>query len=495
MTTSSGEPARLTGYPNNLIEPDDQLTSLAGELDVALQAFSAGAGAYLPAGFDPAAAGGLVRGLRDESQHLANWVAGVGYAFMEADADVDGDGIYLADDAFLAGRVGAASIAEAMVIPRPGTDPAAVARWWASTPPGVRERLIRERFAELGMLRGLPAVDIDRVNRLRLDYDLRDLSGRLAAVDAAIVGLPGPMEGEDQAVYENRYPEFAERARLLNELANAQKIDQQMRDLDGRFAGYPPGPRPYLLTYAYQNEGRFAVALGNPDLATHTGIVVPGTSHDVQHEGGLFGPVGDAQRLYGQMNIADLSNPGENKNAVILWMGTDMPDQIPNATNPTYGDTGHGAGWLRDDVAGYQTAHAQATGGDDGHTTVVAHSYGSYLTGEAVKSGMRVDDFVSIGSAGINTGTSSQLGLDPGHVWAGATSNDIVPQLEWHGQSPTKDTFGANVFATSDSNKHSEYYKENSQSLGNMGLIATGRYDDVVRRSPDSSGDANTMGP
>ena len=500
MTTSSAEPARLEAYPEALTGADEDLTALTRDLDEAMTAFADGAGAYLPGGFDPAWCGDLVRGLRDESQYLAGWVAHVGAAFRAADADADGDGLFTADDAFLAGWVGAPTLAEAMTIPPAGTDPAEVARWWATLPLPLRERLIQEDFAQLGTLRGLPAEDVDRVNRLRLAADIDRLRGELAVVAPEVNGQMHTPSGQVEPELQREYD------RLRHLLGNAEKIADQMDALDDAYQD-GSGPRPYLLTYGYQNDGRFAVALGNPDTADNTAVVVPGTGHDVTREAGLFSPVNDGRRLYDQMGVQSGSDgtstgPGATRNAVIVWMGADMPDHIPDATNPTYGDAEHGARWLRDDVAGYRAAHAQAASGNthmpaDDHLTVVSHSYGSYLSGEAIRAGMEVDDFVSIGSAGLHADDPGDLGMSPDHVWAGAADDDPVPDLQWHGNDPADADFGGRVISTDGSIGHSEYYEadnpgpeddgDDHDSLENLGRIAVGRYDDVELRPPDDA--------
>jgi hypothetical protein len=499
MTTSSAEPARLEAYPDVLAAADEQLTALARDLDRDLGAFAAGAGAYLPAGFDPASDGNFVRDLRDESRYLADWVARIGAGFRAADTDPDGDGIFSANDGFLDGLVGPATVAEALTVPPAGTDPAEVAQWWATLPVNLRDRLIRSDYAQLGRLRGLPAGDTDRINRLRLASDRATLDARydevtdrIAEIDTQFTGGMGP---NDRLLLAERARLLEEQDRLEVELSNVQKIEQQMRALDD---DEPPGPHAYLLTYAHENEGRFAVALGNPDTADNTAVVVPGTGHDVKHETGLFPTVNDGRRLYDTMNAQ--TDTGATSNSVIVWMGADMPDEIsvtsPNATNPTYGDIEHGAGWLRDDVAGYQAAHSQADRGDtptsaQGHMTVITHSYGSYMTGEAIKGGMRVDDFVSVGSAGLRAERPEDLGgMDGAHVWAAAADADPVPDLQWHGNDPADADFGASVIDTSGSHGHSEYYEVDEQgrpgrSLRNLGSIAVGDYDHVVRRDPD----------
>jgi hypothetical protein len=490
MTTSSAEPARLEGYPDALAAADEQLTALARDLDRALGAFAAGAGAYLPAGFDPASDGELVRGLRDESQYQASWVARIGAGFRAADADIGNDGIFSANDGFLDSLVGAPTL----TIPDAGTDPAEVAQWWATMPQDLRNRMIRRDYAQLGRLRGLPAADTDRINRRRLGRDLSDLRQRKADLERRLANADSSFE---------RRQILAELTPVNTGLANAEKIADQMAALDEHHrTDRDHYARPYLLTYGYQDNGRFAVALGDPDHAANTAVVVPGTGHDVNHEGGLFGPVSEGERLLGEMNYTtgDTASglaSGATTNSVIVWMGTDMPDDIPQAMNGTYGDNAHGADWLRDDVAGYQAAHAQAqpdstAAGAEGHTTVVAHSYGSYMSGEAIKGGMRVDDFVSVGSPGIDADNPGELGMANEHVWAGRTSGDafesdgdIIGSSRWFGSSPTAGSFDATVFATDDSSRHSEYYKAQSQSLANLARISTGHYGDVELRPPD----------
>ena len=48
MPTSSAEPARLEAYPGQLTSANDQLTTLASDLDSAMQAFARGAGTGWP---------------------------------------------------------------------------------------------------------------------------------------------------------------------------------------------------------------------------------------------------------------------------------------------------------------------------------------------------------------------------------------------------------------------------------------------------------------
>ena len=113
MTTSSAEPARLLAYPGHLTAADEELATLATEVDGACDSFVSGAGSYLPGDFDPDWAGNWIRGVRDESVHLAGWVSSVGSGFQTAGTDPDGDGVFSAEDQALAPLVGEPTIAEA----------------------------------------------------------------------------------------------------------------------------------------------------------------------------------------------------------------------------------------------------------------------------------------------------------------------------------------------------------------------------------------------
>ena len=99
---------------------------------------------------------------------------------------------------------------------------------------------------------------------------------------------------------------------------------------------------------------------------------------------------------------------------------------------------------------------------------------------------MEVDDFVSIGSAGLSVDSFEDLGMDGEHVWGGNAEGDPVPYVSPHGLGPT--FYGeATTFTTDGSHGHSEYYKEDSRSLENMANIAVNRHDDVRTRPLDQT--------
>ena len=366
-----------------------------------------------------------------------------------------------------------------IVIPEASTDPASVAAWWKGLSSETREKLIKDNHAELGTLRGLPAGDIDRINRLRLDDDIPELKEKLRTVTGNINGAAATGGKADPALYR-------EADRLETQLTNAEKMKDQMDRLDEDHEK-KGGPKPYLLTYFYQNEGRFAVALGNPDAARNTAVLVPGSGHDVKKEGGPFPTVDEGRRLYDEMGTrAPVGLGYPDSRSVIVWLGADMPDAgIPDGINGTYGDPEHGARWLHDHVEGYQAAVTNS----DSHMTIVAHSYGSYMAGEAIKMGLDVDDFVVVGSPGVGAESAEELGMS-GRVWAGAADGDFISGTGVHGLPPTWAGFGATVFATDGSDiygrseNHGSYLNEGSESLDNIAKIATRNEDSISRRPP-----------
>ena len=78
----------------------------------------------------------------------------------------------------------------------------------------------------------------------------------------------------------------------------------------------------FLHTYqpdAFGDQGRAAIAIGNPDEADNTTVLVPGTGNSVR-DGCFERP--DGLNVYNETQSAAPAN----KNSVVLWMGYDAPD-------------------------------------------------------------------------------------------------------------------------------------------------------------------------
>ncbi|WP_335970650.1 alpha/beta hydrolase [Streptomyces sp. CA2R106] len=280
---------------------------------------------------------------------------------------------------------------------------------------------------------GLPAVDADKLSRLRL----------------------------------------AERVKQPDCPASLQELAAYIDD--------PLHPRTYLLGFDTAGKGHVALSFGNPDTAPNTAVYVPGAGAD--------GDGGDVDRSLALFEAANGKRPGST--ASVYWLGYDAPGwNVPGPASQGFADTG--APRLASFVSALRASHTGR-----GHLTVVGHSYGSTLVGEAcARFGMRPDDVVFIGSPGVTVDNASDLGIGAGHVWASRKKFDPIPELglspsplHWFdthsdrfGNDPTSRDFGGRTFdsgaGTSAANAHSQYW-DAGPSLDNMAAIVTGRTKDV----------------
>jgi hypothetical protein len=255
------------------------------------------------------------------------------------------------------------SLDAAPQIPPPGTSAEDVNNWWTSLTPEERQRLIAEHPEEIGNLNGVPGLARSDANIAVMTQDLsrvRDVAGRYGVSVDDVVRDPGKygLSAADITRYQN--------------------ADQTKQGLD-HDAGDPLRPNPvYLFAYdplAFGGKGRAAIAIGNPDLAKNTAVIVPGTSSSVKG-GWLHDNHNDALNLFAQANAADPKNP----TAVIAWMGYDAPNDfsdVQRISTPELARTGGQA--LAQDVNGLWATHL----GAGQHVTVLGHSYGSTTVADA----------------------------------------------------------------------------------------------------------------
>ena len=259
-------------------------------------------------------------------------------------------------------------------VPGAGSAPEDVRRWWESLSPGQREELLTTRPAELGNLGGIPVADRDRANRAVLGNDTG--------------------AGADQV----------RDALELNSLRTGAEV--------------------LLLLYqprSFGGQGRAAIAIGNPDTAAHTAVLVPGTANSVTS--GWLGEM-SVSNLFNEMTGA--TEPSEST-AVVAWMGYDAPDSLIDPRVALPGLARQGGALLAGDLRALSV-----TAQRDSHTTVVGHSYGSTTVANAAAGfQMPADDVVLLGSPGTDlAGTAADFGLpDGGRVYVGSASADPVTYL------------------------------------------------------------------
>ncbi|MDN4516404.1 alpha/beta hydrolase [Mycolicibacterium austroafricanum] len=387
-------------------------------------------------------------------------------------------------------------------IPSPDTDPADVKQWWDSLSEQQRRELIDRHPPMLGNLNGIPAEVRDQVNVAVMDDDLdrvQNVADRNGVSTDEVAGNPGRygLTDGDVTRYQN-----AKRTQegLLHQLG-AQDGETRRYSEIGEQERRDKNWRPTMLwaydPQAFDGKGRAAVSIGNPDRASNTAVIVPGTSASVR-DGWLSDGHNDAIHLYGQSLKAAPADP----TAVISWMGYNTPESF---TDPNIANTGlarAGGDALAWDVNGLNVTHEA---GVPEHVTVIGHSYGSTTVADAfANSGMQADDAILLGSPGTDVARSAaDFNLDGGQVYIGDASTDPVGWLGQMGNTlpgelndslgnmvgptaglgadPAFEDFGATRFRAEvpgadmiDPSDHSYYYTVGSESLRSMTEIVTG---------------------
>ena len=326
-------------------------------------------------------------------------------------------------------------------IPKEGTDPQRVGTWWQSLSDDERQLCLAAYPDLVGGLDGLPATARDEANRLALRAHLGELE--MASSDS-----------------EQRRRDVERCRNLLAKLEAAEYG--------------PPSQRLLLLGLDTANDGRAVVAVGNPDTARHTTVIVPGVGTELDD---MRGQIDRAEAV--QAAADDLTYGTTGDVAVVAWLGYDAPGADGSAIG--HGHAEAGAPLLDGFINGLNAAH------DDGpsHLSVIGHSYGSTVVGEAASTGdgLAVSDIITAGSPGMHVDTAEELQLDPRHVWAGHADGDpisgVLGSIPFiHDNEPSDADFGANRYRV-DTSGHSDYWKRDTVSLRNQAAIVVGQYDVV----------------
>jgi pimeloyl-ACP methyl ester carboxylesterase len=238
----------------------------------------------------------------------------------------------------------------------------------------------------------------------------------------------------------------------------------------------------------FRGQGRAAIAIGNPDTAEDTAVLVPGATNSVA-DGWLSS--NEIANLYTETLAA--SGAGRAV-SVLAWMGYDAPDSIVDPRVAQSALARKGGALLAADVNALNTTHR----GGSSHVTVVGHSYGSTTVADAAAGyGMRADDIVLVGSPGTDMArTASDFHLpDGGHVYVGSAATDPVTNIAGMpqhapvlpiepiglGADPAADGFGSTRFKAEvpgwtwqSGNDHDDYFETGSESLYSMADITSG---------------------
>ncbi|MFE1177021.1 alpha/beta hydrolase [Streptomyces sp. NPDC058773] len=320
-------------------------------------------------------------------------------------------------------------------------------RWWAGLSDEKKELYLAAYPGIIGGMRGLPSDARDEANRTVLDKELEELHSKNPRES---------LETEGNAYLKRR----------RNLLALKDALDEA--------DGGPERKQPYLLMLDPEDDGKAAVALGNPDRADHTAVLVPGTDTTL---GSAPGQLSRIDRLH---DAATREAAPNERVSTVWWLGYDAPEweggkKWDNGGVSTEDRANEGAPDLRRFVGGLRESHH----GSPTHMTVIGHSYGSTTVGVAASGdgGLGADDIVGVGSPGMHVNEAEDLNIDPEHVWIGNSRNDEIVDgfSDFNlGDNPAEEPFGGNNFYVDPKGGHSDYWNEDSKALENQGRIIAG---------------------
>ncbi|TLH57697.1 alpha/beta hydrolase [Mycolicibacterium aubagnense] len=356
-----------------------------------------------------------------------------------------------------------------------GKSPEEVNKWWKSLDKQQQDKLLHDWPDRLGNLNGIPVADRSTANKAVMQQDL-DRPAEVAKARGVSV--------EEVLAHPEQYGMAGE---MMNRYNNAVKVKEGLA-LNAERTGAPT----FLQVYEpdkFGGAGRAAIAIGNPDEAVNTAVVVPGTSHSVT-EGWLSST--DASQIYTETKNADHSKPV----SVIAWMGYDAPDSLLDPQVAQTGLAHQGGALLAADVNALSATHDPKVGTQ--HITAIGHSYGSTTVADAAAGyGMHIDNAVLVGCPGTDMArNANDFHLNPGgHVYVGSASTDPITTLGGMAQShvpgtgitvalgadPSVDGFGSTRFKAEvpglTFTDHSHYYDRGTESLFSIGDIASGHGD------------------
>jgi Alpha/beta hydrolase len=228
-------------------------------------------------------------------------------------------------------------------------------------------------------------------------------------------------------------------------------------------------------------SGHGAVAIGNPDYAKRSAVLVPGTGQDLS---AFEGSAENSLAMYRAALAADPRlKPGDV--ALTTWMGYDRPMDLSQAASPDRARAGAEA--LDSFQSGQRASHVGARSID----TVIGYSYGSTEVGAAATGGHHLDanNVVAVGSPGMLARHAGDLNLAPGaNVYAIRAHNDIIELVTdlTLGHDPAAQEFGAirlsaapgpssdPIGLTPSVAAHSSYWDSGNPALRNMGAVIAG---------------------
>ena len=247
-----------------------------------------------------------------------------------------------------------------------------------------------------------------------------------------------------------------------------------------------------------RNDGQLVEVLGDLINAEHIVILVPGMTNELANFETQIRP-----RSVALLDELQRQAP-RTKVAVIAWLGYDSPDLSFTGLLQARasGRAKVGAESLGVDLATIRGLNSKA------HMTIIGHSYGAVVLGQAMKRGLDrkgVSDVIVLGSPGMDANNRKDLGSPKISLWASkATVKTRIPVpiplpipvpfpvvrhvtvdpisfAPAHGEDPSAKGFGAKRFSSDGTKSHGAYFDRGSVSLRNIVKISLGRGETVSK--------------
>ena len=306
-----------------------------------------------------------------------------------------------------------------------GGDPPAVAAWWTTLTAAEQRAVIAAEPGAVGALDGLPGWARDEANRLGLA--------------AALQHLPPGSAGS----------------------ATARAVQAQLAAVEAA------GSVAQLLQFD-PAEGLVALAVGDVDAASAVGVLVPGIETTPADD--LRGLVGDARDV---ATAAAAAAPGLAV-ATVAWLGYRTPGWRTAWSSSAAGRGGPALDRELDGLAAARSAPPALVRAAPPRTTVLAHSYGTVVTGRAAQApgALAADAVVLLGSPGVPGGEADDLEVE--EVYGAWSPADPVSLLDWFGDTPADPSFGDVDLPTGLDQWHTRYYDRGHPTLASIGQVVAG---------------------
>jgi len=371
--------------------------------------------------------------------------------------------------------------------PKAGWSVGEVHDWWTSLSREEQETIITSHPEWIGNLNGIPIDDRHAANMNRFDETAAVLDAKLEEAEAELgwyVGSGLPQSGPGS----NHYAE------LYLEVETLKGRKEELEVLRQAFVNDNGSHKLVSLDGVSGEHLRAVVAIGDVDRADRVMVHTPGMTSTVSGSlvtfSGQWG--GDVEGVQNVLNEGKTQLDREGRDdelAGVVFLGYDAPQwsEIDSGNSVVLDNSAVEGG---ENLAGLLDS-IQTTHEGDLYLVASGHSYGSTVTGYALRQSTAVDEVMVMGSPGITTRQNQDLNMIPGHVNVGEAEGfdfggdgDFVADLGWFGGDPSTsrefNTIGTDEWTSpegveyTDSKGHSEYYDAGRTSVYDQASVLIG---------------------